>query len=673
MKAGRRLLLALFVAAILMAAASLHATEGAMLESGVSAAMSLSAGSAYTMHFDAGSNVSFDYLDCNITSGSEVRASVGVWEDAAYTKRKGLIELNLVVGSSSRAITVPTGRYANVTIWSSSAWGISSANLRTSTKPAIRSFQLFNSTMGSPQSYGRESIKAVVNATGPGGASDVKRAQITIKNPEGLSGDFPASMTAAWADNATFTYTYTIPASGSLAKAGMWTANVSVFNEAGLYVYDSRTFTVRPAPTAAVSVIPAEAVYDSTDIACEIRPLSDFNGGQLPCWVSWLKNSTNVSSLLTRVLIANGSVGNATLGAGNTSVNETWKCSVLVDDGTEKSGSIVSANEKFINPAGFSGCSDSDGGIVNETAGHTVGKDEGGTDTMQDRADQCTDTKALKEYYCKTVGSEKRVSYQTVTCTYRCADGACIVNADTDGDGYSAAQGDCNDNDALVNPGMLEICNNAKDDNCNGKVDEDPCICKEGDTKVCGGTIGACLPGHRTCSNREWSDCAGGVQPKPEICGNAIDDDCDGLTDLSDTQDCQCITGQTKVCGSNVGECRQGEQSCANGRWSDCAGRKAPTPEVCNGKDDDCDGTVDNDCVEPSDVAGLCSNGVQDASEDGVDCGGICAKACVNDTGPVDSENQGTGVELWIAVAALGLLIMGATGVFIVFSKKPSV
>ena len=43
---------------------------------------------------------------------------------------------------------------------------------------------------------------------------------------------------------------------------------------------------------------------------------------------------------------------------------------------------------------------------------------------------------------------------------------------DNDGDGYGAGR-DCDDSNPNINPGILEICDNGFDDNCNGEVDTD--------------------------------------------------------------------------------------------------------------------------------------------------------------------------------------------------------
>ena len=47
----------------------------------------------------------------------------------------------------------------------------------------------------------------------------------------------------------------------------------------------------------------------------------------------------------------------------------------------------------------------------------------------------------------------------------------CHGGADADGDGYTAALGDCDDEDAAANPGATEVCDGA-DNDCDGEVDE---------------------------------------------------------------------------------------------------------------------------------------------------------------------------------------------------------
>jgi hypothetical protein len=131
-------------------------------------------------------------------------------------------------------------------------------------------------------------------------------------------------------------------------------------------------------------------------------------------------------------------------------------------------------------------------------------------------------------------------------------------------------------------------CNGSTNDGCEqNKLQEGPCACAPGTTQSCyqGGPgtvdVGACKAGAQTCNagGTGWGPCALQVLPKPEICGNQIDDDCDGIVD-------------------NVSDADGDGWTTCNGDCCDSPGPGCPSPAqmnpgafevVGNGVDDDCD------------------------------------------------------------------------------------
>ena len=167
--------------------------------------------------------------------------------------------------------------------------------------------------------------------------------------------------------------------------------------------------------------------------------------------------------------------------------------------------------------------------------------------------------------------------------------------------------------DATPGTPIDEICDNDLDDDCDGYTDEDDSDCQActpGEQRQCGITDeGACSYGQETCDDLGvWGQCLGLIEPVTEICDNEIDDDCDSYIDYDDP-DCiypECTPGSEESCGaSDVGQCEFGSKICNDlGYWGECLGEVGPSAESCDGIDNDCDDSIDEDgaCYTPTPV-----------------------------------------------------------------------
>jgi hypothetical protein len=153
-------------------------------------------------------------------------------------------------------------------------------------------------------------------------------------------------------------------------------------------------------------------------------------------------------------------------------------------------------------------------------------------------------------------------------------------------EGFTTIEGDCNENNADINPSATEYCNE-RDDDCDGPVDEgalpqlhypDP----DGDGHGQIGSEGVLdcppprgyAPTHDDCLEGEVS-----VFPGAEEVCDGRDNDCDGQYDER----------VKPICG--FGWCARESWSC---RPEDCTPGE-PRAEECNAFDEDCDEVLDED------------------------------------------------------------------------------
>ncbi len=113
------------------------------------------------------------------------------------------------------------------------------------------------------------------------------------------------------------------------------------------------------------------------------------------------------------------------------------------------------------------------------------------------------------------------------------------------------------------------------------------------------------------CGPVDCNDDDAKIYPRGTEACDGQDNDCDGTIDEDLIR--ECYTGSESTL--DVGVCQGGSQTCSAGSWGSCVGEVVPVTELCDGLDNNCDGSTDEGWPE---LGQECNVGKGECSAQGV-------------------------------------------------------